>query len=160
MSDAPLTATSEKLPGGIAGWSASLEPDARFPEHERTWWIIDAKFFGAYVKLDLSTDDDLRYEQFKWAVEAHAAAGNLLLGHEEDDYLWSVIFPDGSTAYGYVVNYWNVEDLRKECLRIEYEDWNGPRTRPYDADLGRWAGSRRHDEWGRVRTGLAEHFHQ
>jgi hypothetical protein len=160
MSDAPLRASTNLLPGERAGKFCRLEPDdLPEPVFERGWWAIDIEYLAAYVKMDGgAATEDLRYEQLRWAIKAQAAAGNLLLGPDKED-RWPVVFPDGTEGLMFVVNHWNDTDLRETQAAIEYDDWNGARERPYNRDLGRWAGSRRHDEFGRVRTGLAQHFH-
>ena len=151
MSDTPLQAR-EKIKGDNAGWSVSLAPDERLPAHERTWWAIDPEFLTAYATR--VKDEEMRHAQTQWAVEVHAARGNLLLGPAEGG-LWPILLPDGSTEFAFVVNFWNVQDLREEQSRIEFDDRRlYGHTRPRDENAGRWAGGSGYDEYGRKRTGV------
>jgi hypothetical protein len=152
--ETPLIASSPPTDGDRAGWRCTLAPDERLPEQERGWWAIDPDYLAAYAKCD--RDPEMSHEQVIWTAEVHAKVGNLLLGPAEDG-LWPIMFPDGSTDYAYVVNFWNDEDLRRETNRIIHDDLRlHGHTRPHDPDAGRWAGTPAYDEFGRKRTGRAE----
>jgi hypothetical protein len=154
MSDTLLRALSDRIQGDNAGWSCSLQPDSRLPEHERRWWAIDPEFLTAYATR--VRDEDMRHAQTQWAVKQHATRGNLLLGPVERG-LWPILLPDGTTEFAFVVNFWNVQDLREEQSRIEFDDKRlHGHTRPRDANAGRWAGGHAHDEYGRKITGVAD----
>jgi hypothetical protein len=160
MSDTPtqpFRATTPRIEAR-SGWSVSLDQDDErlpdLPDAERKWWAVDMTFFAAHT-ADARAADELRYEQVKWAIEQHAAAGTLLPGPAEAG-LWPIRLPDGTTEYALLVSYWNEQDFRQEENAIRYADRYNGHTRPHDPNVGRWAGSRRHDEFGRVIRGVAD----